>query len=164
MTAEQDTAKPDAETSTATNPIQLSEQLADSLWRLTEAWNDYAKTTIAVPLLRAMDEIGLQLRFTLGQLPLKQHLQHFENARRALIPVEYYLQQAHRRGLMESDRLESFRKELINLAQRLDQHRQAIVQAANKLAEQKKQQEQKAKKVAQAENNPMVTKGGNVAH
>jgi four helix bundle protein len=165
MTAEQEIAKTGAaEAPGASNPIQIAEHLADNLWRITQTWNDFAKTTVAVPLTRAMNEIGLQLRLTLGRTPIKQHLQHIENARRALIPVEYYLQCAHRRGLIETGQAEQLQSQMINLAQRLDRHRVAIVQAANqKIAVQKQRQEKKTQN-AQAENNPIVITGSNIAH
>lgn len=103
MTQEQDNIKAGlAEPKGVNNPDQIAEVLADSVWRLTETWNDFARTTMGVPLTRAMDEIGVQLRLTLGRTPIKQHLHPIETARRALIPVEYYLHRARSRGLVEA--------------------------------------------------------------
>jgi len=163
MTAEPDIAKDGAAVPWVSNHIQITEQLADSLWLITETWNDFARATVAVPLTRAMDDIGLQLRLTLGRTPIKQHLQHIENALRALIPVEYYLQRAHRRGLIEAGQAEQLRSQMINLAQRLDQHRVTIVQATNQKIDDQQQQDKKTK-ADQAENVPDVTAGSTVAH
>ncbi len=164
MTTEQDIAKTDAAAAPgATHPLQIAEHLADSLWRMTETWNDFAKTTMAIPLIHAMDEVGLQLRLTLGRTPIKQHLQYIENARRALVPVDYYLQRAHQRGSIETVHAEQLRSRMIELAQRLDQHRLSIIQATNQKIAERKQQEKKAK-AAQAEKNPEATAGKTVAH
>jgi 23S rRNA-intervening sequence protein len=164
MTAEQEAPGTNAaEAPGLTGPIQIAEQLADKLWRLTEAWNDFARTTVAVPLTRAMDDIGLQLRFTLGRTPVKQHLQHIENARGYLISADYYLQRAHKRGLMESTHVDQLRGGMIELARRLERHSQAIVQAAHQKIAEKKLRENKDK-AAQNGKNPELPAGTTVAH
>lgn len=130
----------------AQNPAQLADQLIEALWTMTESWNDHAKHVIGLPLMHAADQIGLQLALTQGRTTVKQHLQHIANARKALAPMDYYLQRAAKRGLVESAQAESLRTQMIALAQRLDQHAKGIVQATNqKIAEQKQQQEKKAK-------------------
>jgi hypothetical protein len=128
------------------NPTQIADQLADTLWSLTEHWNDHAKHVIGLPLMHTIDHIGLQLALTQGRTTVKQHLQHIANARKGLAPMDYYLQRAAKRGLIDAAQVESLRAQMIALAQRLDQHAKGIVQATNqKIAEQKQQQEKKAK-------------------
>ncbi|MBI3771621.1 MAG: four helix bundle protein [Gammaproteobacteria bacterium] len=128
------------------NPTQIADQLADTLWSLTENWNDHAKQVIGLPLMRAIDQIGLQLALTQGRTTIKQHLQHIANARKGLAPMDYYLQRAAKRGLIEPTQIEALRAQMITLAQCLDQHSKGIVQATNKkVAEQKQRQEEKAK-------------------
>lgn len=146
------------------SPIQLTEHLADGLWQLTGAWNEYAKNAMGVPLLRAMDEVGLQLRCTLGRTPIGRHLQHIENARRLLIPVGYYLRLARKRGLVERKLVENLQGQLFELAQHLNRQRQAIVQAVNRRIAEQKQQQEKSAEASRAENNPMATAGNSVAH
>lgn len=128
------------------NPIQMAEQITDALWHLTQGWSDFAKTTVAHPWLQAMDSAALQLAFTLGRTTVKQHMQHLSNARKALIPVDYYLKRAHKRGLIEQLQADELRAQLTALAQRLDQHAQTVVQATNqKVAEQQAKTDQKRK-------------------
>ena len=164
MTTEQDITKNSAtEVPGVSNSIQIAEQLASDLWQLAETWTDFAKTTMAIPLTRAMDEIGLQLRYTLGRTPIKQHLQHLENARKTLISVDYYLQLAQKRGLVETDHAKRLRSQMINLAQQLDRYRQAVVQATNqKIAEREQQQEKKLR--AASENKEDANASTSVAH
>lgn len=138
----------------APNPIQMAEQISDTLWHLAQGWNDFAKTTVAHPWLQAMDSVALQLAFTLGRTTVKQHMQHLSNARKALIPVDYYLQRALKRGLIEQPQVDELRAQLTALAQRLDQHAQTVMQATNK-----KVTEQQTK-AAQKRNEDTITDTG----
>ena len=90
MISDQNMAETGAAKKQATgNPMQISEHLADSLWRITEAWNDYARTTLAIPLTRAMDEIGLpHVRHDSRQS--QPHITLAENADRPVWKVRWY--------------------------------------------------------------------------
>ncbi len=140
------------------NPNQLTEQLTDAIWRITETWNEYAKAVIATPLMRAVDDIGLQLALTQGRSTVRQHLQHISNARKALVPANYYLQRATLRGLIEPDKAEQLHAQMTTLARRLDMHSQAIVQATNKRISEQKPQEAKKAKSAQKSDEPRAEK------
>lgn len=130
----------------APNSAQIVEQLADSLWNITEGWSDHAKQVIGYPLLHAIDSIGVQLAFTIGRTTVKQHLQHITNARKALIPVDYYLKRATKQGLIEQSQAEQIRVTMVDLAKQLDQHAKTIVRETNKkIAEQKQRQENQTK-------------------
>lgn len=131
--------------------LRLAEQLSNELWNIAASWEEFARTTIALPMIRAVDDIGLQLSLTRGRIPVKQHLRHVSNARKALLPVDYYLQRAKQRGLMELTLADQFHALIRTLAQRLDQHAQAIVQAT-KLAEEKQQPLKQGEAQQQEEN------------
>lgn len=142
--------------------VQAAEQLADRLWQTTVTWNDFAKMTIGGHLIHAMDEVGVQLRLMLGRTVVSQHLQCIKTARRSLIPVDYYLQCAQRRGLVESADAEQLRNQLIQLAQNFDRHAQSITRLANqKIAEKKKEAAAKAEQVV---SNNELKKDATVAH
>ena len=122
----------------AQTPNQMAEQLADSLWKTTAEWGEFAKSSIALPLMRAVDAIGLQLAMSLGRKQVKEHMQHVGNARKSLTPASYWLQRAIQRGLIDQAQAEHFQAQMKTLAKRLDEHAQTVVQAANeKIAEQK---------------------------
>lgn len=146
------------------NPSQPAEQLADALWRIAEGWNDFARTSIAVPLMRALDGIGLQLALTRGRTTVKQYLQYIANARKGIVPVDFYLQRAARRGVLEPAQAEQFRAQLIALTQVLDQHAQSIVQATNKKIAEQKQQPVKQTKPAQKKEEAVTATENTTAH
>lgn len=131
---------------------QVSEHVANTLWHITESWNEYAKVTMATPLMRALDSVGLQLAHTRGRTTVKQHLQHINNARKTLVSADYYLRRAIQRGLIESSSGEQLHVQLLNLAQRIDQHSQDIVKAANqKISEQNQKEGKKVRTVKKVE-------------
>jgi len=119
--------------------LRLAEQLANELWNIAAGWDEFARTSLALPMSRAADDIGLQLALTQGRIPIKQHLRHISSARKTLLPVDYYLQRAKQRELLETTLANQLHALIRTLARRLDQHAQAIVQAT-KLTEEKQQQ------------------------
>lgn len=130
--------------------VRLAEQLANELWSVAAGWDEFARINLALPMIRAADNIGLQLALTRGRSPIQQHLRHISNARKALLPVDYYLQRAKQRGLMEATLADQCHALTRTLAQRLDQHTQSIIQAT-KLAQQKQQQLKKGEAQQQDE-------------
>jgi four helix bundle protein len=128
------------------NPNQIADQLADTLWKLTAEWGEFAKSSVGLPLTRAVDGIGMQLAMSLGRKSVKEHLQHVANARKNLTPASYWLQRANMRGLIEQDKAKELAEQMAQLAKHLDQHAQTVMKATNeKIAEeQQKQKETKA--------------------
>ena len=121
-------------------PNQIADQLADSIWKITAEWDDFAKSSVGVPLGHAVDSVGLHLAMSLGQKSVKEHLQHIANARKNLTPASYWLQRALSRGLIEQDKAKQLAEQMEYLAKRLDQHAQTVIKATNeKIAEQQKQ-------------------------
>jgi len=119
------------------NPNQIADQLADTIWKTTAEWGEFAKSSVGLPLTRAVDGIGVQLAMSLGRKSVKEHLQHVSNARKNLTPASYWLQRAGNRGLIEQDQIKQLAEQMAQLAKHLDQHAQTVVQATNeKLAEQ----------------------------
>ena len=122
------------------NPNEMAEQLADSIWRLTADWGDFAKSSIGLPLTRSVDGVALQLAMSLGRNSVKDHLGRISSARKGLTPASYWLQRATKRGLLAEEQAERIRAQMLALANRLEEHAQAVVQATNKkIAEQKQQ-------------------------
>lgn len=164
MKPETQTPETKAASSHVNNPWQPAEQLADALWRIAEGWNDFARTSLAVPLMRALDDVGLQLALTRGRTTVKQYLQYIANARKGIVPVDFYLQRAAKRGVLEPAQAEQFRAQLIALAQMLDQHAQSIVQATNKKIAEQKQQPVKQTKPAQKKEEAVTATENTTAH
>lgn len=126
------------------NPNLLIEQLSDAIWKLNDSWTEFAKTTLGMPVVKIVDEIGLQLTLTRGHNSVKDYLRYLSNARKGLVPADYYLQRAFKRGIIAQDDAEQFRAQLLQLAHWIDHQLQTVVKEANKKAAEQKQK-QKAK-------------------
>ena len=118
------------------NINQKAERLADSLWQLTSEWGDFARSSVGLPLMQAVDSVSVQLALSLGRKPVKEHMQHVSHARRNLTPASYWLQRATIRGLIDQAQAKALVEQMTDLARHLDQHAGNIVKATNeKLAE-----------------------------
>jgi len=142
-------------------PNQIADQLADTIWKTTAEWGEFAKSSVGLPLTRSVDGIGMQLAMSLGRKSVKEHLQHVSNARKNLTPASYWLQRAGNRGLIKQDQVKQLAEQMAQLAKHLDQHAKTVVQATNeKLAE---QQQAQTKKSADTSTNAETTEQ-TVAH
>ena len=126
------------------NPNHIADQLADTIWKTTAEWGEFAKSSVGLPLTRAVDGIGMQLAMSLGRKSVKEHLQHVSNARKNLTPASYWLQRATTRGLIDQVKAKELVEQMARLAKHLDQHAQTVVQATNEKIAEQKQKEIKA--------------------
>jgi len=134
------------------NPNKMADQLADAIWKTTAEWGEFAKSSVGLPLTRAVDGIGMQLAMSLGRKSVKEHLQHVSNARKGLTPASYWLQRAGNRGLVDQETVKQLAEQMAQLAKYLDQHAQTVVQATNeKIAEQQKETKTNAEAGAKTE-------------
>jgi four helix bundle protein len=146
------------------NPNQLAEQLADTVWKMTAEWGEFAKTSVGLPLTRSIDGIGMQLAMSLGRKSIKEHLQHVTNARKNLTPASYWLQRAVTRGLIGEDQSRQLINQMAQLAKHLDQHAQTVVKAANEKIAEEQQKQKETKANAEGCANAEATTGQAVAH
>lgn len=100
-------------------PNQIADQLADTVWKITEQWGEFSRSSVGLPLTRAVDGIGLQLAMSLGRKPVNEHLQHTSNARKHLTPASYWLQRAAARGLIGQEPFRQLADQMADLAKRL---------------------------------------------
>lgn len=114
-----------------TKANQLACALADGLWELTAEWGEYAKSSVGLPLIHAVDTIGLQLIMSLGRKSINEHIQHISQARKSLTPASYWLQRAAKRGLVDPEEAQKMNAQMAELARRLDQHAHVVLQAGN---------------------------------
>jgi len=113
------------------DPAYQAEQLGNLLWASVSEWGEFAQSSIGLPLIRAMDDVGLQLVMCMGRKTVKEHLQCIEEVRRGLTPVSYWLQRAIKRGLILQDKAEGLQARLVELVRHLDEQCKAVVRDAN---------------------------------
>ncbi len=129
MTTEENASQQSVQQQNITQANQLAEALADNTWQMTAEWGEFAKSSIGLPLMQAVDGIGLQLVMSLGRKSMKEHMQFISNARKHLTPASYWLQRAAKRGLVDAEQAQAMREQMTALAKRLDQHAHSILQS-----------------------------------
>ncbi len=115
---------------------QQAEALADRLWTLTAEWGEFAKSGIGLPLIQAVDAIGLNLLMSLGHKSVQEHMQYISHARKRLAPASYWLQRAVKRGLVDSVDAQKINTQITELARHLDQYVQLVLQFSRQTAAQ----------------------------
>jgi four helix bundle protein len=102
---------------------QLSEVLADEVWKICIAWNWFAKYTIGKQLVSAADSIGANISEGHGRFSLKENIQFCYYARGSLDETRNWLRRAHRRSLMTENQF----AELTELADKLGKKLNAYI-------------------------------------
>jgi len=79
---------------------QLSEKLADEIWKIVAAWDYLAKDTVGKQLIRAADSIGANIAEGTGRGSYKDNRRFVAIARGSLHEVRHWLRRAHSRQLL----------------------------------------------------------------
>lgn len=76
---------------------QLSEKLADKIWKIVEGWIFFAKDTIGKPIVRSADSIGANIAEGLGRGSFQDNRRFIKIARGSLNETQHWLILAHTR-------------------------------------------------------------------
>lgn len=78
----------------------LSETLADEVWKMVMKWDSFARDTVGRQLVRAADSIGANIAEGVGRGTYKDSRQFMRTARGSLNETKHWLRRAFRRQLM----------------------------------------------------------------
>ncbi|MEH1910854.1 four helix bundle protein [Nostoc sp.] len=79
---------------------QLSEKLADNIWKIVEGWNFFAKDPICKQIVRSADSIGANIAEGLGRGSFQDNRRFIKIARGSLNETQHWLRRAHTRNLL----------------------------------------------------------------
>lgn len=79
---------------------QLSEQLADEVWKIAGGWNNLARDTIGKQMIRAADSIGANIAEGVGRGSYQDNRRFVKIARGSLNETKHWLRRAFRRKLL----------------------------------------------------------------
>src|SRR5436189_2838680 len=88
---------------------QLSEALADGIWKVVEKWRPFAKDTVGKQMVRAADSIGANIAEGTGKGMLMDHRRFVRIARGSLYETKHWLRRAFVRKLLSIAEVESLR-------------------------------------------------------
>ncbi|OYD96498.1 hypothetical protein CDG76_06890 [Nostoc sp. 'Peltigera membranacea cyanobiont' 210A] len=105
---------------------QLSEQLADNIWKIVEGWNFFAKDTIGKQIVRSADSIGANIAEGLGRGSFQENRRFIKIARGSLNETQHWLRRAYTRNLLTTEQINAIKTIINELAPKLNSYLNSI--------------------------------------
>jgi four helix bundle protein len=112
---------------------QLSEKLADSVWRIVIGWDSFAKDTVGKQIVRAADSIGANISEGSGRGSLQGNRRFVRMARASLYETIHWLRRSYLRKLLTQAEVKKLRILVEELAPKLN----AFLRSVDKRVESK---------------------------
>ena len=99
---------------------QLSEKLADEIWRLSKSWPLFDKQTLGDQIVRSADSIGANIAEGTGRGTKPDTRRFARIARGSLNETQHWLRRAYRRNLLTKQDTDLLKPIIDELAPRLN--------------------------------------------
>ena len=109
---------------------QLSEKLADSIWKIVNAWNPLARDTVGKQIVRAADSIGANIAEGSGRGSLPDNRRFVRVARGSLYETIHWLRRSYRRKLLTQTEVKKLRALIEELSPKLNAFLRSVDQRA----------------------------------
>ncbi len=111
---------------------QLSEPLADEIWKIVKRWRLFARFTVGKQLVRAADSIGANIAEGVGRGSFKDNRRFVRIGRGSLYEVKHWLRRAYRRNLLAEADVKRLKPMIDELAPRLNAYLNSIGEVSGK--------------------------------
>ena len=105
---------------------QVSEKIADEVWRIVGTWDSLARDTVGKQLVRAADSIGANIAEGEGRGSFKDNQRFVRIARGSLNETKHRLRRAYNRKLLNEQSITTLKPLLEELAPRLNAYLNSI--------------------------------------
>jgi four helix bundle protein len=105
---------------------QLSERLADDIWKMVDGWNFFAKDTIGKQIVRSADSIGANIAEGIGRGSYQENRRFVKIARGALNKTQHWLRRAYTRQLLTDEQINTIKSIINELAPKLNAYLNSI--------------------------------------
>ena len=106
-------------------------QIGDQVWDLVDGWGWFARRTVGVQWVRAVDSIAANIAEGYGRYHYKENLRFCYYARGSLQESKTWLRKASRRALIEAANADQLNDDLATLPKRLNAYIGSISKAAD---------------------------------
>ncbi|MDZ8050474.1 MAG: four helix bundle protein [Aulosira sp. ZfuVER01] len=110
---------------------QLSEQLADDIWKIVAGWHFFAKDTIGKQIVRSADSIGANIAEGFGRGSYQENKRFIKIARGSLNETQHWLRRAYTRNLLTTEQINSILIIINELAPKLNSYLNSIGNLSN---------------------------------
>jgi four helix bundle protein len=105
---------------------QLSERLADDIWKMVDGWDFFAKDTIGKQIVRSADSIGANIAEGLGRGSYQENRRFVKIARGSLNETQHWLRRAYIRNLLTNEQINAIKTIINELAPKLNSYLNSI--------------------------------------
>lgn len=105
---------------------QLSEKLADQLWKIVLQWDYFARDTVGKQLVRAADSVGANIAEGCGRHSFQDNRRFVRIARGSLNETRHWLRRAHNRNLLKKSDADALHHMLFELQPVLNAYLRSI--------------------------------------
>ncbi len=105
---------------------QLSEQLADEIWKIVRTWDQFCRDTLGKQLVRSADGIGANIAEGTGRGSFQDNRRFVKIARGCLYETQHWLRRSQRRDLLTTTQVETLMPLTRKLAPKLNAYLNAI--------------------------------------
>ena len=113
---------------------QLAEKLADDIWCIVDAWNQFAKDTVGKQIVRSADSIGANIAEGTGHYNFQDNRRFVKIARGSLHETRHWLRRAYIRQLLTSEQVDRLKPIIDDLSPKLNAYLKYLEKAVNKQA------------------------------
>ena len=99
---------------------QLSEHLADEIWKIVSMWQFFEKDTVGKQIVRSADSIGANIAEGNGRYSYKDNQRFIRIARGSLNETRHWLIRAYTRKLLNTEEIERLRPIIEELTLKLN--------------------------------------------
>ena len=105
---------------------QLSEKLADEIWRVALKWDYFARETVGRQMVKAADSIGANIAEGTGRGSFQDNRRFVRTARGSLYETRHCLRRAYTRDLLTSEQVDKMKPLIDNLSPMLNSYLKSI--------------------------------------
>ena len=111
---------------------QLSEKLADRIWKIVVKWDWFAKTTVGQQIVDAADGVGSNIAEGTGRGSLQDNRRFVKIARGSLYETKHWLRRAYKRKLLTQQEVCDLKPLIDELLPTLNAYFRSLNDAINK--------------------------------
>jgi len=111
---------------------QLSEKLADEIWKVVLNWNRLAQDTVGKQIIRSTDSIGANIAEGSGRGSAVDNRRFLRIARGSLYETRHWLRRAHKRNLLSAEQTEILSPIIKELTPKLNSYLRNIEETIKK--------------------------------
>jgi four helix bundle protein len=105
---------------------QLSEKLADEIWKIVLTWDNLAKNTVGAQIIRSADSIGANLAEGSGRGSNQDYKRFIKISRGSLYETRHWLRRAYQRNLLSKEQIDSLIPLIEELTPKLNAYLRSI--------------------------------------